>query len=93
MSKIINENTRYTLDLKTIGLIVGFIISLSATYFTLKADIEEAKELPIMPITEKEFELKDELIRSTIMSNAERLEKIEKKLDKIDERLYNNLNK
>ena len=93
MSKIINENTRYTLDLKTIGLIVGFIISLSATYFTLKAEIETAKELPIMPITEKEFELKDELIRSTIMSNAERLEKIEKKLDKIDERLYNNLNK
>ena len=43
----------------------------------------------VITISEKEFELKDELIRTTIMSNAERLEKIEKKIDKIDERLYN----
>ncbi len=91
MSKVINEHTSLTVDIKTIALVIGFFLSLSATYFTLKADIEEAKELPVLPITEKEFQLKDELIRSTIMSNAERLEKIEKKIDKIDERLYNNL--
>ena len=77
MSKVINENTNFTFDLKTIALVIGFFLSLSATYFTLKADIEEAKELPLLPITEKEFQLKDELIRSTIMSNAKRLEKIE----------------
>ena len=93
MSKVINEHTNLTVDIKTIALVIGFFLSLSATYFTLKADIEEAKELPVLPITEKEFQLKDELIRSTIMSNAERLEKIEKKIDKIDERLYNINNK
>ena len=84
----LNEKSEFTLDLKTIILVAGFIISISATYFTLKADIEVAKELPKLPISEKEFELKDELIRSTIMSNADRLEKIENKLNKIDERLY-----
>lgn len=85
----INEKSEFTLDLKTIILVVSMVISLSATYFTLKADIEVAKKLPKLPISEKEFELKDELIRTTIMSNADRLEKIENKLDKIDERLYN----
>tara|TARA_R100001443_G_scaffold3945_1_gene11887 strand:- start:7168 stop:7440 length:273 start_codon:yes stop_codon:yes gene_type:complete len=84
----INEKSEFTLDLKTIILIIGFVVSLSTTYFTLKAEIDIAKELPKMPISEKEFELKDELIRSTIMSNADRLEKIENKLNKIDERLY-----
>ena len=85
----LNEKSEITFDLKYILLIAGGLLSLSATFFTLKADIEEAKKLPVLPISEKEFELKDELIRSTIMSNADRLEKIENKLDKIDTRLYN----
>jgi autotransporter adhesin len=49
-----------------------------------------------MPISEKEFELKDKLIRQTILNNGtqlksqqEQLNKIENKIDKIDERLYN----
>tara|TARA_R100000781_G_scaffold63957_1_gene40464 strand:- start:438 stop:710 length:273 start_codon:yes stop_codon:yes gene_type:complete len=88
----INEKSEITFDLKFIMLIAGGLLSLSATFFALKSDIEEAKTLPKMPISEKEFQLKDELIRTTIMSNAERLQKIEGKIDKIDERLYN-LNK
>tara|TARA_Y100001973_G_C5166466_1_gene316482 strand:+ start:1035 stop:1328 length:294 start_codon:yes stop_codon:yes gene_type:complete len=92
----INEGSEFTLDLKTIILIVGGIISLSATYYTLTAEIEVAKTLPKMPISEKEFELKDALIRQTILNNGtqlktqqEQLNKIENKIDKIDERLYN----
>ena len=96
----INEGSEFTLDLKTIILIVGGIISLSATYFTLQAEIEVSKTLPEMPISEKEFELKDKLIRQTILNNGtqlkrqqEQLIKIENKIDKIDERLYNINNK
>ena len=88
----LNEKSEFTLDLKTIILITGFVISLSATYFTLKADVEEAKTLPKLPISEKEFELKDQLIRQTILNNGSQLEnqqeqlnKIEDKIDKIDE--------
>lgn len=96
----INEKSEFTLDLKTIILVVGGVISLSATYFTLQAEIEEAKKLPLMPISEKEFELKDKLVRQTILNNGtqlksqqEQLNKIENKIDKIDERLYNINNK
>ena len=92
----LNESSNFTLDLKTIILMVGGIISLSATYFTLMAEVEVAKTLPEMPISEKEFELKDALIRQTILNNGtqlknqqEQLNKIENKIDKIDERLYN----
>ena len=92
----INESSNFTLDLKTIILMVGGVVSLSATYFTLMAEVEVAKTLPEMPISEKEFELKDALIRQTIVNNGtqlknqqEQLNKIENKIDKIDERLYN----
>ena len=96
----INESSNFTLDLKTIILMVGGVVSLSATYFTLMAEVEVAKTLPEMPISEKEFELKDALIRQTILNNGtqlktqqEQLNKIENKIDKIDERLYNINNK
>ena len=92
----ISESTNLTLDIKTIVLLLGGIVSLSATYFTLQAEIEVAKTLPEMPISEKEFELKDALIRQTILNNGTQLKtqqkhlnKIENKIDKIDERLYN----
>tara|TARA_R100000656_G_C3912631_1_gene121175 strand:+ start:353 stop:646 length:294 start_codon:yes stop_codon:yes gene_type:complete len=95
----LNEKSQFTLDLKTIILVIGMITSISATYFTLKADVEVAKTLPKLPISEKEFELKDQLIRQTILNNGsqlknqqEQLNKIEDKIDKIDTRLYN-LNK
>ena len=46
----IGEQTKVTLDLKTIGMIVGFVISLSTMWFTLKADIAQAMENPKPPI-------------------------------------------
>ena len=49
----ISDKSEFTLDLKTIILFVGGVLSLSATYFTLTAEIEEAKKLPKMPISEK----------------------------------------
>ena len=39
----LNEKSEFTVDLKLIILVVSMVISLSATYFTLQADIEEAK--------------------------------------------------
>ena len=52
MAKQIGEDTKLTLDLKTIGMIIGFIITLAGMWFGLKADIAEAKELPAPVIAE-----------------------------------------
>lgn len=87
MSKL-NENTEVTLDLKTIGIVVAGAISLVGLYFTLKKDIELAKELPKPTITRTEYDLKDQLIRETIMNTQKKVEENSSKLDKIDEKLY-----
>tara|TARA_R110000796_G_scaffold62237_3_gene143609 strand:- start:268 stop:576 length:309 start_codon:yes stop_codon:yes gene_type:complete len=91
----IGEETKVTLDLKTMGLIVGFTISLATTYFSLKSEIILAKELPRPEITALEFSYKDELIRSNLEKAIQQVNNIEndvneikESLAKMDERLY-----
>ena len=84
----INENTELTFDLKTIVLIIGGVASLIALYFALQKDIEKAKELPKPTITRTEYDLKDQLIRQTIIDTQKKVDENGAKLDKIEERLY-----
>jgi copper chaperone CopZ len=88
MAKQISEETKVTLDLKTIGMIVTFVIMLAGMWYTLQADIAQAKELPAPVIDRIEYDLKDELIRQTIMDTQEDVEEIKETIDKIDQRLY-----
>ena len=88
MAKQIGEDTKVTLDLKTIGLIIGGAVSIALLYFTLQADIALAKELPAPVIDRVEYDLKDELIRQTIMDTQDDVEEIKETIDKIDQRLY-----
>ena len=89
MAQEINENTQITLDLKTIGLVIAGVVSLVGMWFALQKDIEEAKQLPKPEISRTEYDLKDELIRETIMNTQEKVDENGKKLDKIEERLFN----
>ena len=57
-------------------------------YFIMQADIALAKELPKPEISKLEYELKDELIRNTIMDTQDDVEEIKETIKKIDERLY-----
>ena len=88
MAKQLGEDTKVTLDLKTIGMLLAGAVSLALMYFTLQADIALAKELPKPVIDRIEYDLKDELIRQTILDTQEDVEAIQEQLDKIDQRLY-----
>jgi hypothetical protein len=88
MAQQIGESTKVTLDLKTIGMIVGFAVSLSSMYFVLKSDIARAMELPEPVIERVEYDLKDELIRQTIMDTQEDVESLLEKFDKLEQRIY-----
>ncbi|OUU71877.1 MAG: hypothetical protein CBC27_06650 [Opitutia bacterium TMED67] len=84
----IGEDTKVTLDLKTIGLIIGGVVSLTTMWFALQSDIALAMEMPEPVIDRVEYDLKDELIRQTIMDTQDDVDKILEDLKKIDERLY-----
>ena len=81
MAKQIGEDTKVTFDLKTIGLGVAGLAALIGMWFTLQADIAEAKELPepLPPdITRMEFDMKDQMIRNTIMETKKMSRKLKK---------------
>ena len=78
----------FAFDIKTIGGILVLVSTIIGMWFALQADIQEAKELPIPPIERIEFDMKDELIRQTIMDTQEDVEDILNALEKIDDRLY-----
>lgn len=71
MAKQVSEETKITLDLKTIGIILFFVATVVGMWFTLQGDIQEAKELPLPEIDRIEYDLKDELIRQTIMDTQD----------------------
>jgi|TARA_B100001778_G_C18082263_1_gene403505 ribosomal protein S13 len=90
MAKELNEDTGFTVSLKTlagIGISMATVISM---WFVLQADIAEAKELPAPPdpeITRMEFDMKDQLVRQTIMSTQEDVSELKEDLDRIEAKI------
>ncbi len=88
MAKSINENTGFNLSIKTLIGIGAAMVTTISMWFALQADIQEANELPAPNISRTEYDLKDELIRQTIMDTQDDVDDIKETLDKIDSRLY-----
>ena len=60
-------------------------------WYSLQADINEAKELPIIPppdVSRMEFDMKDQMIRQTIMTTQEDVKEIKESIEKIENKLY-----
>jgi len=91
MAKELNEDTAFKLSIKTMMGLGFAIVTLAGMWFTLQADIAEAKELPAPPdpeVTRMEFDMKDQMIRQTILDTQEDVEEIKKTLEKIEDKLY-----
>ena len=91
MAKELNEDSSFKVSIKTlIGIAFG-IATIVGMWFALQADIQEAKELPVPPppdVTRMEFDMKDQLVRQTIMDTQKDVEEIKKTLEKIEDKLY-----
>jgi len=90
MAKQIGEDTKVTLDLKTIGMGVAGLAALIGMWFALQADIALAMELPEPAdpeITRMEFDMKDQLVRQTIMTTQEDVSELKEDLDRIEEKI------
>ncbi len=91
MAKELNEDTGFTVSIKTLVAIGATIITIVGMWFALQADIAEAKELPVAPppdVTRMEFDMKDQMIRQTIMTTQEDVQEIKKSIEKIENKLY-----
>jgi len=87
MSTKISENTNIQLDLKTVVAIIMVTASFVGMYYTLQADIEEAKKLPPIEVTRLEYELKEEWNEDMIMQLKEAVEVLEETQDILKEEI------
>ena len=92
MAKKLNEDTGFNVSIKSL-IAIGFAMAtIIGMWFALQADIAEAKQLPepLPPdVTRMEFDMKDQMIRQTIMTTQEDVAEIKKTLEKIEDKLYN----
>ena len=91
MAKELNEDTAVQVSLKTLAGIGVLMAAVISGWFVLQGDIAEAKKLPLPPdpeITRMEYDMKDQLIRQTIMSTQDDVKDIKTQMlrmeDKID---------
>ena len=91
MAKELNENTGFNVSIKTLVGIGAAMATIISMWFILQADIAEAKELPAPPdpeVTRMEFDMKDQMIRQTILTTQEDVKEIKKTLEKIEDKIY-----
>ena len=89
--KELNEDSGFQVSIKTL-IAIGFAMAtIIGMWFALQADIAEAKELPepLPPdVSRMEFDMKDQMIRQTIMTTQEDVSEIKKSIEKIEDKLY-----
>tara|TARA_R110000737_G_scaffold263839_1_gene271805 strand:+ start:231 stop:524 length:294 start_codon:yes stop_codon:yes gene_type:complete len=96
MGKELNEDTGFKISVKTLIAIAVGITTVVSFWFAFQADlndirdeVEVAKKLPEPTITRTEYELKDELVRQTIMDTQEDVQDIKHKLERIEDHIMN----
>jgi hypothetical protein len=87
----IGENTKVSTDLKFLISFILMIVTVVGSYYNLVGQVS-ALELKVEKFdgypSANEINMKNELIRQTVLSNKESLDAIEQKLEVMDERLY-----
>ena len=90
MVKELNEDTGFKVSIKTLIGIGAAMATIISMWFMLQADIAEARELPTPAdpeVTRMEFDMKDQMIRNTIMETRDDVEEIKEDMKRIEEKI------
>ena len=91
MAKELNEDSGFKISIKTLLGIGAGMATIISMWFMLQGDIAEARELPVPlepDVTRMEFDMKDQMIRQTIITTQEDVKEIKKSIEKIEDKLY-----
>jgi len=83
MAKELNEDSGFKVSIKTLVGIGAAMATVISMWFMLQADIAEARTLPIPPpqdVTRMEFDMKDQMIRQTILTTQEDVTELKESL-------------
>ena len=89
MTKELNENSGFKISIKTLIAIGAAMATVIGMWFMLQADIADAKELPKADVSRMEFDMKDQLIRQTIMTTQDDVTEIKEDMKRIEVKIDN----
>ena len=87
MAKELNEDTSFKISIKTLGGIAVLIFTLVGMWFTLQADIEEAKTLPEPEVSKMEFQMKDKMVRDDVLNTEKNVQKLEERMIRMENKM------
>ena len=87
MAKELNEDTSCKISIKTLGGIAVLIFTLVGMWFTLQADIAEAKELPVPEVSKMEFQMKDKMVRDAVLNTEKNVQKLEERMIRMENKM------
>ena len=90
MAKELNEDSGFKVSIKTLIAIGAAMATIIGMWFALQADIADAKNLPTPPdpeVTRMEFDMKDQMIRNTIMDTKDDVGEIKEDIKRIEEKI------
>ena len=87
MAKELNEDTSFKISIKTLGGIAVLIFTLVGMWFTLQADIAEAKELPEPEVSKMEFQMKDKMVRDAVLNTEKNVQKLEERMIRMENKM------
>ena len=87
MAKELNEDTSFKISIKTLGGIAVLIFTLVGMWFTLQADIEEAKTLPEPEVSKMEFQMKDKMVRDAVLNTEKNVQKLEERMIRMEDKM------
>tara|TARA_R110000796_G_scaffold71108_1_gene161258 strand:+ start:284 stop:568 length:285 start_codon:yes stop_codon:yes gene_type:complete len=90
MAKELNENTGFTVSIKTLIAIGAAITTIVGMWFALQADIAEAKTLPKplpQDVSRMEFDMKDKNIRLSIENTEKAVDDVKARLIRMEDKL------
>ena len=91
MTKELTEDSGFKVSIKTLVGIGAAMATVISMWFMLQADIAKAMESPSPAdpeVTRMEFDMKDQMIRATIMETKKDVDEMKKTLERIEDKLY-----
>ena len=90
MTKELNENSGFQVSIKTLMGIGAGMATIISMWFMLQADIAEARELPAptaSDVSRMEFDMKDQMIRQTILTTNEDVLELKERLIRMENKI------
>ena len=87
MTQELNENSGFQVSIKTLAGIGAAMATVISMWFMLQADIAEARTLPAPDVSRMEFDMKDQMIRQTILTTNEDVLELKERLIRMENKI------